>query len=449
VNDGSLKVSLPGGTPGRRPSIVLSRAGFSSAPVASVSYGAAVTSAAPVLDAKGTLLRLTGRGFAKSGSWTLTSDTDATKVTNLPVSTESGEVGVVVQSDTNAAVRLPAAPGAVGSYRLAFTPDQVTYPGAGFADTPAAHYGYKLPTITAISATKASTLGGTRIVLKGTGLLAVDPASAQAVTVRPVADGSRTAAATVSERTDTSLTLVLPAAVPSAGAGSAPLEGSYRIVVSTPLGTATAATKTDLVTYVKPFVGAVVAGTKAPATGGPVRLAGSGFGSTLADFGVARLTATVNGRTTSVTWVSDTTVSVILPAGVPGATASIALLRDGVPGPSVDVPYVAVVTGLSATTGPTSGGTVVAVTGKGFAGSSVWKILAMDGSTVATLSRVSSLDGTSSGVVVLSDTKAVVKMPPASAFGAVYLAVTPDQGLYPGAGYAPTSKSVFVYSDLG
>src|SRR3954447_22912414 len=217
VSDGSLTVTLPGGIPGRRPSVVLSRLGFSSAPVTSVSYGSAITGAAPVADAKGTLLRLAGKGLTRSASWTLTSDADATKVTNLPVSTESGTVGVVVQSDTSATVRLPAAPGAVGSYHLSFTPDQATYPGAAFADTPAAHYVYKLPTIAAISATKASTLGGTRIVLKGTGLLAVDPASAQAVTVRPVADGSRTAAATVSERTDTSLTLVLPAAVPSAG----------------------------------------------------------------------------------------------------------------------------------------------------------------------------------------------------------------------------------------
>jgi hypothetical protein len=449
VSDGSLKVTLPGGIPGRRPSIVLSRAGFSSAPVTSVSYGAAITSATPVLDAKGTLLRLTGRGLARSANWTLTSDADATKVTNLPVSTESGAVGVVVQSDTSATVRLPAAPGAVGAYHLAFTPDQAAYPGAAFADTPAAHYGYKLPTITGISATKASTLGGTRVVLKGTGLLAVDPASAQAVTVRPVADPSRTAAATVGERTDTSLTVTLPAGVPSAGAGSAPLEGAYRIVVSTPLGTATVANSADLVTYVKPFVGTVLTGTKAPATGGPVRITGSGFGSTLADFGAARLTAMVNGRTTSVTWLSDTALSVTLPAGVPGATASIALLREGVPGPSVDVPYVAVITGLSATTGPTGGGTVVTVSGKGFAGSSVWKVMAMDGRTVATLGSVGSLAGASPGVVVLGDTKAVVKMPAVGAFGAVYLAVTPDQALYPGGGYAPTSRSVFVYSDLG
>jgi hypothetical protein len=439
VSDASLTVTLPGGIPGRRPSVVLSRLGYSSAPVTSVGYGSAITGATPVADAKGTLLRVTGKGLARSASWTLTSDADATKVTNLPVSTESGAVGVVVLSDTSATVRLPAAPGAVGSYHLAFTPDQATYPGAAFADTPAAHVGYRLPLITSSSTAKASTLGGTRIVLKGTGLLAV-PASGQAVAVRLVADPTRSAAATVVERSDTSLTLTLPAAA---------VEGVYRIVVTTPLGTATASSNADLITYVKPFVGSVGTGTKAAATGGAVRLTGSGFGSTLADFGAARLKATVNGRTASVTWISDTTVSVTVPAGVPGATASIALLRDGVPGPSVDVPYVAVVTGLSATTGPTSGGTVVVVSGKGFAGSSAWKVTAMDGSTVATLSPVSSLDGASSGVLVLGDGRAVVKMPAVGAFGAVYLAVTPDQALYPGAGYAPTSRSVFVYSDLG
>ena len=69
--------------------------------------------------------------------------------------------------------------------------------------------------------------------------------------------------------------------------------------------------------------------------------------------------------------------------------------------------------------------------------------------TGATLAPASGWDGVDSGVLVTSDTRAVVKMPAVAGFGAVYLDVTPDQTLYPNAAYAPTSKSVFGYSDLG
>jgi hypothetical protein len=135
---------------------------------------------------------------------------------------------------------------------------------------------------------------------------------------------------------------------------------------------------------------------------------------------------------------------------VPGTLAKIVLLRSGVASASVDVPYVATITRLSVSTGPASGGTVVAVTGKGFAGSSTWALKGSDGSTVASLPTVSSLDGVSSGVVVLSDTRVAVRMPAlGSAFGTVVLAFTPDQALYPGAASAFTSQAVFTYSDLG
>src|SRR5205085_1821276 len=104
----------------------------------------------------------------------------------------------VVQSDTAATVRLPIAPGPVGVYDLSFTPNTTTYPGAVFLDTPAAHYTYKLPTITSATTTRASTAGGTQVVYKGTGLLAVSTGSS-AVKVALVADSTKTVNATVTE----------------------------------------------------------------------------------------------------------------------------------------------------------------------------------------------------------------------------------------------------------
>jgi hypothetical protein len=450
LSDTSLTLTVPGGVPGKKPSIVLSRVGYSSAPnTASVTYGAVITAAVASTDASGPVLRLSGKGFANSTGWTLTSDADGTNTTSLPAASDSSSVGVVVQSDTTATVRLPIAPGPVGAYDLSFTPNTTTYPGAVFVDTPAAHYTYKLPTIISATTNRASTAGGTQVVYKGTGLLAVDTGSSTAVKVVLVADPTKTVNATVTQRTDTALSVTLPAALLSNGTGSAPIEGAYRLVVTTPLGAPAVSNSADLITYLKPYAVSVANGTVVPAAGGAVKVTGSGFGATRTDFTAAKVTATVSGRAAGVMWISDSVISVTMPPGTPGASVPIVILRDTVPSPAVNVTYVAVVTGLSVTTGPTAGGTLVTVSGKGFAGSSVWKVKAMDGTTLATLAPTSGWDGVDAGVLVMSDTRAVVKMPAVAEFGAVYLDVTPDQTLYPNAAYAPTSKSVFVYSDLG
>ncbi len=449
ASDSSVKVAVPPGVPGKKPVITLWRAGFSSAGNTSATYGSVVSTAAVSVDAAGPVLRLTGRGFANSAGWVLTSDADSSVVAPLPATTNPLAVGVTVQSDTAAVVRLPLAPGPAGVYRLSFTPDAATYPGAVFADSPAARYTYRLPTLTAPATLRASTGGGTTVVVRGAGLLAVDPASASAVTVAPLSDPTRTAAATVTARTDTALTVTLPPAALAAGPGSAPLEGAYRLVVTTPLGTAAVTNAADLVTYVKPFTIAVAGGGRAPATGGTVLVTGAGFGTSRADFTAARVTATAAGRAVAVTWVSDTAVAVPVPPGIPGASVQVVVARDTVPSAPVAVTYAAVITNMSASVGPTAGGTVATVAGRGFTGSSTWRVRAIDGTVLATLAPVTSLDGAGPGVVVRSDTLATVRMPAASGFGAVYLEVTPDQALYPGAGFAPTAKAVFVYSDLG
>ena len=348
----------------------------------------------------------------------------------------------MLSSDTSALVRLPGAPGAAGVYRISFTPAS----NVPFADTPAARYTYKVPTVTAVNPATVSTAGGSTVVVKGTHLMAVNKNSSTAITLTSVTDSSKTVNATVTDQTDTSLTVTVPAAPTVSGA---PVTGQYTLTVTTPLGSTVVSAAASTLTYVKPYAVSVGAGSKVPAAGGAVSINGTGFGVGKTDFAASKITAKVNGKSAGVAWVSDTVMTVTVPAGTPGTTASIVVSHNGVPSTPIDLPYVASISGLSTSTGPSAGGTVVTVTGKGFAGSSAWVIKRVDGTTLATLSVIGSLDGTA-GVLPISDTKVAIKMPAAGAsFLPVLITFTPDTSLYPGATSATTSKSVFTYSDLG
>jgi hypothetical protein len=196
---------------------------------------------------------------------------------------------------------------------------------------------------------------------------------------------------------------------------------------------------------------AVAAGTKvAAATGGTVVVTSSGFGTTNADVAAGRLAVTVNRARAKATWISDGALAVAVPAGTPGAKASIAVSRSGTAWAPVSVPYVATITAMSVTSGPSSGGTVTTLTGRGFTGASTWAVTRADGTLLVALPVVTSLDRAQAGVVVVNDTSAKVKLPPApSGFLPVVVTFTPDQKVYPGAASAPTAAAVFTYSDLG
>lgn len=444
VSDTALTLAVPGGTIGTSPSIVLKRGDFTSDPnTTSVTYGAAITAVVATPDAAGVVLRVTGKALDGSTGWKLTNDADTTKTANLSLVADTTQTGVVLSSDSAALVRLPAAPGPAGVYRISFTPAG----GVPFADTPVARYTYKVPTVSSGAPATVSSSGGTTVVFRGTGLTAVDRTSSTAVTLTSVADSSKTVNATVTDQTATSLTVTVPAAPTS---GGSPLTGAYTVTMSTPLGAVVIATAAGTLTYVTPFSVSVASGAKVPAAGGAVLVSGTGFGADRPGFTAGKVTAKVNGKGAGVTWISDTSIAVLAPAGTPGTTASIVVYHNGVGSTSIDLPYVASITGLSTSTGPSAGGTVVTVSGKGFGGSSTWVIKRVDGTTLATLPVVGSLDGVSSGVVLVSDTKVAIRMPAAGAsFLPVLITFTPDTGLYPGATSATTSKAVFTYSDLG
>lgn len=201
------------------------------------------------------------------------------------------------------------------------------------------------------------------------------------------------------------------------------------------------------------------AGCVAPATGvesapllrslggSTVTVTGTGFGASAAEFRTLGYGATVNGASAQATWLSPTAFRAAVPAGAPGSRVSVALTRGGVAAtPATAGTYAAMVSAATPTTGPTVGGTTVTLAGKGFLGSTGWRMAAPDDTSVAIapVASKTALAAAPSGVVVLSDTSAVVKTPAAEA-GAYSVTFTPVGG----APYGPTSKATFTYSDLG
>ena len=468
VDDRTLKLIAPAGTPGKRLAVVVTHLGMSETADPGAVYAANLATSTAVTDpATGrTTLSVTGRGLAGSSGWTLTapgatptnglprsgSTTTALPVVNGMADLVAPKFGVLVSSDTAATVVLPAAPaGGPGLYTLSFTPSQTTYPGAVFVTTPVAGTLYQAPTVTALSLARASTGGGDRLVVSGTGLAGVDSTDPGAVQLVSVANPNVVFPVTVTARTSTSLTGTLTAVVDAQGVA---LPGSYRLVVRTSLGTSPVRDPGDLLTLLAPLTVTLASGPWVSAAGGVVTLAGTGFGGSAAELRTNGITATVNGAVVPVTWLSSTTVAVSLPAGVPGVHPSIVLQRNGIGAtPVTGVQYVAVISGASSQVSPTAGGVQITLTGKGLAGATGWTLRTGDGPTATSTPLTvrtdqTALAGARSGVVVLNDASAVVILPPHVA-GVAVITFTPDQTRYPGALYGATSRATITYSDLG
>jgi hypothetical protein len=346
VNDSVVTVSVPPGVPGQSIHIVLSRSGVLSASNGTLKYGANISSLSVKADPSGVrLATVAGRGLLGATGWTLTSP-DGSRATALPVVASHAELtqagfGVLITGDTAASIKLPAHPaGGVGDFRLSFTPNQVTYPGASFLPTPAAVVSYSAPTLTKVVGSAAVSVdGGSVLTVAGTNLTAIDRASLGAVRLISATDSSIGVNVPVTALTATSLTLAVPAA-PTVSGGQ--VEGDFRLVVTTAQGTVTAL---SMISYLSPFSISVPAGAVLPATGPQVlTVRSAGFGSTAEAFKAQAVTAVLAGRTVPVTWVNDTTVRVTATAaGRPGTATTLIVSRRGVPSAALPLSYVAAV----------------------------------------------------------------------------------------------------------
>jgi len=197
-----------------------------------------------------------------------------------------------------------------------------------------------VPTVTAISPTSGSTLGGTSVTITGTNLT-----GATAVTVGGVA------ATGVSVVNATSITATSPAHA----------AGTASVLVTTPGGTSAANT---LYLYVAPpTVTAINSASGSTLGGTSVTINGTGFtGATGVTIGGA--------AATGMTVVNATTITATTPAGTAGTASVVVTTPGGSNSANALFTYVAAptVTAIAPNTGTTAGGTSVTITGTGFTG---------------------------------------------------------------------------------
>jgi hypothetical protein len=327
-------------------------------------------------------------GPVAGGTTVTITGTGLTGVTGVKFGTNPA-TNVTVVSDTSITAVSPAGTAGVSD---------VTVSAPSGTSNPVAtdHFTYASgarPAVTGVSPTSGPATGGTTVIITG-----VNFTGATKVTFASVAAPSFTVTA------PSSITAVSP---PGA-------VGARNVQVTTAGGTSpgvagdlfTYTTSRPTITGISPASGPTTGGTK-------VTITGTGF------TGVTQVTF-AGVAATSFTVVSATKLTAVSPAGAAGARVIQVTTPSGTsPGSSADlftyIPPRPTVTAVSPTSGPTTGGTKVTVTGTSFTGA-----------TEVTFAGVAATSFT-----VVSATK-LTAVSPAGAAGARNIQVTTPSGTSPG-----------------
>lgn len=339
----------------------------------------AVTAVSPstVSAAGGTVVTITGSGFL-SGATVLFGTTPGTNVNVISPTTlivlapagTAGGAGTVEVRNSN------------GTSALA--PGLFTFSGTNGTTIVGTQ-----PTVSTLSPNSGSAAGGTSVTLIGTGFIAGTTVSFGGVPATGV---------NVVDSTQITLT------TPSGTVGPVP------VMVTSPTGSFggvsngfTYTVATPQLTAVAPAEGLLVGGT-------PITLTGNGF--------VVGATVTVGGQPArSVVVTSPTTITAVTPPGVPGGAMVLVANPGGlITGLATGFTYSAtapvtaalLVTGVSPSSGPMAGGTLVTIAGQGFATGAIVTI----GGVPAT------------NVTVLSSTQILASTPASSVSGPATVVVT-------------------------
>ncbi|MFM7252046.1 MAG: IPT/TIG domain-containing protein, partial [Ilumatobacteraceae bacterium] len=305
---------------------------------------------------------------------------------------------------------------AVAPARASAATVEVTVTGTGGTNATAGtgndYTYYAVPTITAggLSPSSGPSAGGTPVVITGTGLLG-------ATAVRFGA----TNATSFTVDSSTQITAISPSGMANSG---------ITVTVVTPGGTSNAVAYGTGAT-VRPTVGSLSVTTGPTSGGTALTVTGTNFTVNMSftfTIGAVAYAATsvVVGSSTSATLVTPAVVATGT-AAVSATNSSAASQTNGTFSYTAPVPTV---TSLSPTTGPTSGGTSVTITGTGF----------ITGATV----KFGSLSAT--GVVVNSPTSITVVSPATVTPGTVSVVVTTSGGDSTPAGALGAAADDFVYT---
>jgi len=320
--------------------------------------------------AGGTMLTITGTGFATAAG--------ATTVTLGGLALDA----LMVTSETTIAGRTPAA-GGPGAASLVVTT------AAGQAARAAAFRYLAVPDATAISPARGP-LAGRSVTITGTGFASTD--------TQVLVDGAPLAAAAFTVSSDTTIAATLP---------SRAMAGAVDVVVATPGGTdptpvsfAYLAAPTLAASPISPVEGPLAGGTM-------VTITGTGFvaGDTTVTLGGLALDA--------LDIMSDTTIAGTTPAASAAGPANLVVTTPGGNAMRTGAfTYLAPLTiaFVSPGEGPTSGGTLVTVSGTGFR--------AGMGATTVTI------DGNALTDVMVQSTQLLTGRTPAGTPGAKTVAVT-------------------------
>ena len=269
-----------------------------------------------------------------------------------------------------------------------------------------------VPTLTSISPAQGIGQGGGTITVNGSGFTQglAGPTT--------VAFGQQQATNVVVNAAGTQLTATVPPATANA---------TVAVVVSTP-GGSTALSAADLYSYffATPSVSAVSPPNGPVGGGTAVTLTGNAFvGATAVRFGGSAASFVVN---------SNTSITATAPAGTGGTRVDITVTGPGgTSSPSVadQFTYGPVVTGVSPSSGPQRGGTIVSIRGAGFSGATAVSFGSIPATAFtvnsATLITATSPTGTPSSVAV-TVTAPGGTSPPSSADLFTYIAAAPVVG---------------------
>ena len=379
----ALIVTVPPGTAGTSHTILITNPDGSAVTVPTpFTYNAvplAVTSVTPPTGASagGTLVTISGSGFLPGATvyfgttpGTNVSVVDATTLTVVaPAGVPGSAVSVSVTNSSGVTTLTP------GTYTFVSTVGSATG-------------GSVQPTISTVSPNSGSAAGGTSVTLLGSGFVPGITVSFGGVLATNVSVVNSTQ---VTLTTPSGAVGTVPVMVTSPAGSFGGLSNGFTYLVATPQ-----------LTSVAPSEGLLVGGT-------PITLTGSGF--------VVGATVTIGGqpaRNVSVT--SPTTITAVTPPGVPGGAMVLVTNPGGlITGFATGFTYSATatvpslaVTGVSPSSGPMTGGTLVTIVGQGFTSGAIVTI----GGIPAT------------NVTVLGPTQILASTPASSVSGAAAVVVT-------------------------